>query len=255
MYHFSLDPTGFLLRQAVSTVMQAQKGARYCDLCVSPNGVTFGISVIDPSTGIPNIYFTLPMEPLNFYTIRCRGILYLKVDIRNMHDQLLEATAYDFLSLSGHVTLGHIDFELVDARTKQIRATEISVISSKYGRIAIPRLFREYQVIVGIPAETFRIMIINLHHIGFQAYAEVRENVVFLGVGDQAVTLPKDERCIIEGDVGILLFSIENIKPLLSASILSKMVWLLGQSGGPYAALNFPFGKLGNMLFYFGPVF
>lgn len=65
----------------------------------------------------------------------------------------------------------------------------------------------------------------------------------------------QDERCIIEGDVGILLFSIENIKPLLSASILSKMVWLLGQSGGPYAALNFPFGKLGNMLFYFGPVF
>ncbi|BBG97520.1 hypothetical protein Prudu_006676, partial [Prunus dulcis] len=118
--------------------------------------------------------------------------------------------------------------------TKQIRATEISVISSNYGRIAIPRLFREYQVIVGIPAETFRIMIINLHHIGFQ--------------GDEAVTLPKDERCIIEGDVGILLFSIENIKPLLSASILSKMVWLLGQSGGPYAALNFPFGKLGNMV-------
>ncbi|KAL6290232.1 hypothetical protein ACE6H2_007742 [Prunus campanulata] len=254
MYQFSLDPTGFLLRQAVSTVMQAQKGHRYCDLCISPNSVTFGISVTDPSTGIPNIYFTLPMEPSNFYTFRCRRILYLKVDIRKMHDQLLRATAYDFLSLSGDITLNHIDFELVDARTKQIRATEIPVISSNYGRIAIPRLFREYQVIVGIPAEMFRIMILTLHSIGFEAYAEVRDTVVFLGVGNEAVALPKDEKCIIEGDVGILLFSIENIKALVSASILSKMVWLLGQSGGPFAALNFPFGNLGNVLFYFGPV-
>ncbi|KAL6290234.1 hypothetical protein ACE6H2_007744 [Prunus campanulata] len=191
----TLDPTGFLLRQAVSTVMQAQKGHRYCDLCISPNSVTFGISVTDPSTGTPNIYFTLPMEPSNFYTFRCRRILYLKVDIRKMHDQLLRATAYDFLSLSGDVTLNHIDFELVDA-----------------------------------------------------TYAEVRDTVVFLGVGNEAVALPKDEKCIIEGDVGILLFSIENIKALVSASILSKMVWLLGQSGGPFAALNFPFGNLGNML-------
>ncbi|CAB4300331.1 unnamed protein product [Prunus armeniaca] len=274
MYHFSLDPTGFLLRQAVSTVMQVQKGARYGDLCISPTGVTFGITVTDPSTGIPSISFTLPMEPLNFYSFFCRGILYLKVDIRNMHDQLLKATAYDFLSLSGHLTLGHIDFELVDARTKQIRASEIAVISSNYGRIAIPRLVREYQVIVGIPAETFRIMLINLHHIGFQAQIVIifvyavcmhadtlislcrsKRECCFLGVGEQAVTLPKDERCIIEGAVGILLFSIENIKALLSASILSKMVWLLGQSGGPYAALNFPFAKLGNVLFYFGPIF
>ncbi|PQQ07493.1 hypothetical protein Pyn_10350 [Prunus yedoensis var. nudiflora] len=33
-----------------------------------------------------------------------------------MHEQLLRATAYDFLSLSGDLTLDHIDFELVDAK-------------------------------------------------------------------------------------------------------------------------------------------
>ncbi|PQQ08577.1 hypothetical protein Pyn_33017 [Prunus yedoensis var. nudiflora] len=32
-----------------------------------------------------------------------------------MHDQLLMATTYDFLNLSGDLTLDHIDFELVDA--------------------------------------------------------------------------------------------------------------------------------------------
>ncbi|KAL6292579.1 hypothetical protein ACE6H2_000721 [Prunus campanulata] len=44
-----------------------------------------------------------------------------------MHDQLLRATAYDFLSLSGDLTLDHIDFELVDAIQSMDGAPELFV--------------------------------------------------------------------------------------------------------------------------------
>lgn len=49
-----------------------------------------------------------------------------------------------------------------------------------------------------------------------------------------------------------LKFSTENANALLNASILSNMVWLYGQCNGPSCMLNFPFGQLGSLTFYFG---
>ncbi|CAB4269938.1 unnamed protein product [Prunus armeniaca] len=38
---------------------------------------------------------------------------------------------------------------------------------------------------------------------------------------------------------------------IMNASVMSNMVWLLGQSNGSSVMLDCPFGKLGNLNYYF----
>ncbi|PQQ14655.1 hypothetical protein Pyn_30949 [Prunus yedoensis var. nudiflora] len=67
--------------------------------------------------------------------------------------------------------------------------------------------------------------------------------------------LKKPEQCIIEGDVGAnpvsLVLDLRHASAILHASVMSKKVWLFCQSHGSSVMLNCPFGRLGNLYYYF----
>ena len=61
--------------------------------------------------------------------------------------------------------------------------------------------------------------------------------------------------CIVGGSAGNLpiqlSFEMEHIGPLMNASLLSNMVWILHSNDSISLQLNFPVGALGNIMFYF----
>ncbi|CAL8122635.1 unnamed protein product [Prunus armeniaca] len=139
--------------------------------------------------------------------------------------------------------------------SSSVSVAEIPLLSRRSGQITLPQLQKERPVIIGIAAELFRVLILSSRErFGMTVTVSVIGRQVVLHGQDKAIVLRKED-CVIWIPVAgrfFLKFSTEKANALLNASILSNMVWLYGQSNGPSCMLNFPFGKLGSLTFYFG---
>ncbi|PQP98877.1 uncharacterized protein Pyn_05111 [Prunus yedoensis var. nudiflora] len=258
MFQFSLDPCASYLRHALSCFMLL--GPDHCvELCVTANDVTLVGAVGDPEEGrtpeTPNVVLALQLTPSNFHTFSCTENVRLGLHCRLLFRELFHAKGVDFLSLSGDISRDNIDFELVNVGTMEMKVAEIPLLSRRSGQITLPRLHNECPVIIGIAAELFRVLILSSRdRFGSTVTVSVIGKQVVLRGQDKAVVL-REEDCVIWNPMAgrvFLKFSTEKANALLNASILSNVVWLFGQCNGPSCMLNFPFGKLGSLTFYYG---
>ncbi|ONI23004.1 hypothetical protein PRUPE_2G163700 [Prunus persica] len=258
MFQFTLDPCASYLRHALSCFMLLGPD-HYVELCVTENDVTLVGAVGDPEEGrtpeIPNVVLALQLTPSNFYTFSCTENVRLGLDYYMLFRELFDAKGGDFLSLSSDISRDNIDFELLSVSTLEMKVAEIPLLSRRSGQITLPQLQKERPVVIGIAAELFRVLILSSRErFGMTVTVSVMGKQVVLHGQDKAIVLRKED-CVIWIPVAgrfFLKFSTENANALLNASILSNMVWLYGQCNGPSCMLNFPFGQLGSLTFYFG---
>ncbi|ONI22998.1 hypothetical protein PRUPE_2G163100 [Prunus persica] len=251
MFQFTLDPCALLLRQAVTPFIEAE--AYNGEIYVSPTVVT----LIAEASG--SVVLVLRMKPCTFNSFTCTKNLSLGLDLRILYSNLLRAKTHAFLRLSGDETSGHIDFGLLDTRTLQGYRTHIPLLSRSNEMLPVPHLQYQFQVRVAIPAEQFRVIIMKLSQFEVAVSASVTDTQVrFLNGNGKIIPNPilkKPEQCIIEGDVGAapvsLVLNLRHARAIMNASVMSNMVWLLGQSNGSSVMLDCPFGKLGNLNYYF----
>ncbi|ONI22999.1 hypothetical protein PRUPE_2G163200 [Prunus persica] len=253
MFEITLNPCALLLRQAVIPFIRMR--TYHGELYIAQNVVT-----LREASG--SVVLFLQMKPRMFHTFSCTENLCLGFDIRHLYRYLLLLQDRNdaFLRLTGDAS-GHIDFVLLDIRTRRTIQLHIPLLSRPSAMTTVPQLQYQYQVRVGIPVQQFRVIILTLSQFGVTVSATVTDTQVqfFVGNGNGGMftfpILKKPEQCIIEGDVAAnpvsLVLDLRHASTILNASMMSKTVWLFCQSHGSSVMLNCPFGRLGNIYYYF----
>ncbi|KAE7999540.1 hypothetical protein FH972_003957 [Carpinus fangiana] len=183
------------------------------------------------------------------------------VDLNLLYETLFFVDNEEYCS----VTINHglceiggpgLHFMFKNCRTLEERYGGIELTERDPEQILPDESETEYDLVAAIPSEEFRCILKHLFFFGHQVFVAITDKQVKFSALNAEIVLKKElSECIIGGSAGDLpvqlSFEMEHIRPLMNASLLSNMVWILHSNDSISLQLNFPVGALGNIMLYF----